>query len=467
MDRVLIYPGQVPLETDLLRTNRNAMIALGRLAQDVLGTATTVAGLACTPTSPASMSVNIGAGALYSVQNVDNSAYSSIAADTTDQIMKQGIVLASDNISLTMAAPLTSGYSVIYLIEAAFSETDTGTTVLPYYNSSNPGVPYSGPGGSSAAQATTRKNGVVLQAKAGVASASPTAPTADAGYVPLYTVTIPYGATQITSGMIAVASGAPFLGGGLSSYLLAATAASTYAPIASPAFTGTPTGPTVAQFDNSTKLATTAFVQRQVGNFAGYSAMSGTQTVGASVAGYYLVNTTTGTASWTLPNSTVNVGYCLAIENAGTGTLTLTSGGGNFTGPYGSGSTTLTLAAGQTIEIVADGSKWHCYTGSAGFGASLTTNGYQKLPSGLILQWGTVGTFGGEGGLSVTFPIAFPTACLNGNATIINTSGSNNVMDQGAQIYSLSTTGMGVYMQTYAGGSLTFPCSAYWTAIGY
>lgn len=465
MDRVLIYPGQVPLETDLLRTNRNAMIALGRLAQDVLGTATTVAGLACAPTSPASMSVNIGAGALYSVQNVDNSAYSSIAADTTDQIMKQGIVLASDNISLTMAAPLTSGYSVIYLIEAAFSETDTGTTVLPYYNSSNPGVPYSGPGGSSAAQATTRKNGVVLLAKAGVASASPTAPTVDAGYVALYTVTIPYGATQITSGMIAVASGAPFLGGGLSSYLLAATAAATYAPLASPALTGTPTAPTPAQFDASTRIATMAAVQRQAGNFAGYSALSGTQTLAASVAGFYMVNTTTGTASWTLPNATINAGYCLAIENAGTGVLTLTSGGGVFSGPFGSGTTTLTIAVGATVEIVADGAKWHCYAGSGG-AASLTSSGYQKLPSGLIIQWGVTGTFSAEGGQSVTFPIAFPNAIFAASATPDLPAASSS-QDAIAQVYAKSTTGMGIYMQYPSGGSTTWGMTADWFAIGY
>jgi hypothetical protein len=37
---------------------------------------------------------------------------------------------------------------------------------------------------------------------------------------------------------------------------------------------------------------------------------------------------------------------------------------------------------------------------------SKSTNGYQKLPSGLILQWGDTG------GLSVTFPITFPTSCL-------------------------------------------------------
>jgi hypothetical protein len=37
-------------------------------------------------------------------------------------------------------------------------------------------------------------------------------------------------------------------------------------------------------------------------------------------------------------------------------------------------------------------------------------NGYQRLPGGLILQWGSATTAAG-GSLAVTFPIAFPTAC--------------------------------------------------------
>ena len=37
MDRNLVYPGSIPLDTDLLSINRNAMIALGYLAQAVLG----------------------------------------------------------------------------------------------------------------------------------------------------------------------------------------------------------------------------------------------------------------------------------------------------------------------------------------------------------------------------------------------------------------------------------------------
>jgi hypothetical protein len=43
---------------------------------------------------------------------------------------------------------------------------------------------------------------------------------------------------------------------------------------------------------------------------------------------------------------------------------------------------------------------------------SLTANGYQKIAGGLIIQWGTTGSIAAGGAISVTFPIAFPSACV-------------------------------------------------------
>ncbi|WP_295537404.1 hypothetical protein [uncultured Pseudacidovorax sp.] len=43
--------------------------------------------------------------------------------------------------------------------------------------------------------------------------------------------------------------------------------------------------------------------------------------------------------------------------------------------------------------------------------ASLAAGGWQKLPSGLLFQWGTTGGVGNGSISTVTFPIAFPTAC--------------------------------------------------------
>ena len=51
-------------------------------------------------------------------------------------------------------------------------------------------------------------------------------------------------------------------------YLTTATAATTYAPKASPALTGTPTAPTAGATTNTTQLATTAFVQTAIANLS-------------------------------------------------------------------------------------------------------------------------------------------------------------------------------------------------------
>ncbi|OEZ85647.1 hypothetical protein JAB8_38290 [Janthinobacterium sp. HH106] len=47
------------------------------------------------------------------------------------------------------------------------------------------------------------------------------------------------------------------------------------------------------------------------------------------------------------------------------------------------------------------------------FGASLAPNGWRKLPSGEIMQWGYGSTSDGSGTSTVTFPTAFPTALLH------------------------------------------------------
>jgi hypothetical protein len=211
MRRQMTYAGQIPLETDLLSTNKNTMVALGYFAQAILGTTTCVDGLACSPTAPASLSVTVAPGSIYALSAVDNSSYSSLAADTTHSIMKQGILY--DTWSATMTPPGTSGYAINYLIQGTFAETDDGSTVLPYYNSSNPAVAWSGPSNSGTAQYTQRSGYLTLSTKAGTAATagSQTTPAADSGYVPLWVVTVAYGATTITSPNIAVHPSAPFI----------------------------------------------------------------------------------------------------------------------------------------------------------------------------------------------------------------------------------------------------------------
>lgn len=60
------------------------------------------------------------------------------------------------------------------------------------------------------------------------------------------------------------------------------------------------------------------------------------------------------------------------------------------------------------------------------FASNQTANGYQKLPGGLIIQWGTTGFSAASTGIATTtFPIMFPNACLQISLTEMTTiSGS-------------------------------------------
>lgn len=56
-----------------------------------------------------------------------------------------------------------------------------------------------------------------------------------------------------------------------------------------------------------------------------------------------------------------------------------------------------------------------------GSNQTLSANGYQRLPGGIIVQWGSALTIAG-GTATFTYPIAFPTAALS---TLSNVNGGN------------------------------------------
>jgi len=186
------------------------MIALGFIVKATMGTDTVVDGLACMPTNPASMTIQIGPGSITQFDVVDRTPYGSMAADISDPLLKIGINLSGQTFDLQ--APAGLGASTNYLIQACFQETDQDLTVLPYYNAANPAQPYSGPTNSGVAQATLRSQTVQLQLKSGIPSSTGTqiTPVQDQGWVALYVVTTTYGQTSIVSENINVATTAPF-----------------------------------------------------------------------------------------------------------------------------------------------------------------------------------------------------------------------------------------------------------------
>jgi hypothetical protein len=77
-----------------------------------------------------------------------------------------------------------------------------------------------------------------------------------------------------------------------------------------------------------------------------------------------------------------------------------------------------------------------------GYASSLSANGYIKLPTwlgGMIIQWGSATCTGDSNSTAITWPITFPTACLQ---AVASQNGDFNVAaDAGAGIFGLTTTG--------------------------
>ena len=211
MDRQIVYPGAIPLDTDLLGAQRDAMIAIGYLAQTVLGTATVVDGLGCTSTQPASMMVTVGSGCITQFGAIDATPFGSLPALAANPLVRIGVNIGSTSFLLT--APSAVGQIVNYLVQASLLEADSGATVLPYYNATSPSVPFSGPGNDGQPQMTMRQQTVQLACKPGpaVATGNQTLPAVDAGWVGLYVITVGYGQSSVSSGNISTLPTAPFL----------------------------------------------------------------------------------------------------------------------------------------------------------------------------------------------------------------------------------------------------------------
>jgi len=97
----------------------------------------------------------------------------------------------------------------------------------------------------------------------------------------------------------------------------------------------------------------------------------------------------------------------------------------------------------------------------ADFTSSKATNGYQKLPSGLIIQWGLENS-GASGTATITFPIVFPNQCLVLIGTIFYNSADQNRTVQVLTVSTEQATIYKAYDDTSASSS-----DAFWIAIGY
>ena len=106
--------------------------------------------------------------------------------------------------------------------------------------------------------------------------------------------------------------------------------------------------------------------------------------------------------------------FTFSAANANTGASTLNINGLGAKTIKKHGSVDLhagDIQTGQVVTVAFDGTNFQMMSqeGNA-FTQSEAANGWVKLPNGLILQWGSDSV--AQAGTVITFPVAFPNACL-------------------------------------------------------
>lgn len=226
------------------------------------------------------------------------------------------------------------------------------------------------------------------------------------------------------------------------------------------------TAPTPALYDATTKVATMAAIQRALGNRSGVRILTAsTVLTSADYGKLILVDATTGPVTVTVPvspsgsalglgldiykaDSTANL---VTVARSGTDTFVGTN---NFNG--GTSSTSVPLRrVGDNVNLTSVAGGYYALGG--GGSTSLSLPGYEKRSSGLIHQWGNITA---PGNVSISFPLAFPNACL---FLCANALAGNNTQ-YNVNVANFSTNGFDMFPSS--GGSPS-ALAVGWHAIGY
>jgi len=168
----------------------------------------------------------------------------------------------------------------------------------------------------------------------------------------------------------------------------------------------------------------------------------------AALGGIKLGHATVQTVAAAAPTATASRTYPVQVNSAGQAVVNV---------PWTNTTYSAATTGAAGLMSAADKTKIDAITQSLG------ASGYQKLPGGLIFQWGKVAQLNAEQFESVTFPVAFPSDVFGVTATVHYATPRN---ENGciAQIRNLTKTGCIVDNQYAA--SLVQTVDIYWSAWG-
>lgn len=96
------------------------------------------------------------------------------------------------------------------------------------------------------------------------------------------------------------------------------------------------------------------------------------------------------------------------------------------------------------------------------FAKSYGASGYQKVPGGFIIQWGTSNTLNNGGTQAITFPIAFPTALRQVQRSQNRSTGYTG----GSESYITTSSTTGFTLAHRGFDTYTGSMSYFWLAVG-
>ncbi|MFJ4197541.1 phage tail protein [Pseudomonas sp. NPDC089534] len=178
---------------------------------------------------------------------------------------------------------------------------------------------------------------------------------------------------------------------------------------------------TAAQFDASRSAATCEFVQQALGSHANARSIAGPVQLTAADVGCAIGLGGTAAYTVTLPDAaTVPVGASISLHCRNTVPVTVASKTGAQISPQGAYLGSITINNGESATFVREAGIWVVHGTaalkySASYASQFSTAGYQRFPSGFILQWVTGGS-DANGVMTVSLPITFPNAVLGGLA---------------------------------------------------
>ncbi|CAI8971329.1 phage tail protein [Pseudomonas sp. IT-P395] len=274
-------------------------------------------------------------------------------------------------------------------------------------------------------QTSAKDNGIWVAAQAGWVRAADADSSAEVTSALL--VSVEQGATLADSRWQLITDGTIALG---TTSLTFQNVTYGLAALYSPAFLGTPTVPTPAQFDASLLAVNAAFVQRALGNFSGQTSINApTAALSPTLAGRRIV--VTGPATLTLPLLSASPsGSKFYIQNIGTGDVVVTRQGADIIVALARSLNSVTIpmqsngviACGDTNYVFEEGVAALKYAPE--FAAVMGTGAANQQLPGLIIKAGNVSNASNAATIPLTFPVSFPNACVALVLTPWQTGGS-------------------------------------------